>query len=378
MWESISLALLILFSEPLYASSPSPIEIVESVPLETTLAVPGIRDTQTVWLEMINSAKTSLDFEEFYVSDQAGESLSPVLQAIQQAASRGVQIRFLADSKFYSTYPDSLNQMSQVPNIQVQTIDFSSLGGVQHSKYFVVDGRESFVGSQNFDWRSLSHIHEVGLRVSDPTIAANLELIFNHDWGNGTAVTPQSFSFHFLGEVPSQVLQVVASPESQNPSGIPDTGSALVDMINSAQQSVQVQVMEYTTKVYHGGSWHLLDDALRNAANRGVHVQLLVDSSDIKKGQADLKALARLSGFEVRYATIPQWSGGPIPFARLIHSKYMVVDGTSGWVGSENWSEGYFMNTRDVGLMVHTADVAGQLGQIFNQVWQSGYTTSVH
>jgi hypothetical protein len=29
--------------------------------------------------------------------------------------------------------------------------------GVLHAKYFVVDGREAYLGSQNFDWRALAH-----------------------------------------------------------------------------------------------------------------------------------------------------------------------------------------------------------------------------
>ena len=37
-------------------------------------------------------------------------------------------------------------------------------GGVQHAKFFIVDGEEVFLGSQNFDWRALKHIHELGVR----------------------------------------------------------------------------------------------------------------------------------------------------------------------------------------------------------------------
>jgi 3',5'-cyclic AMP phosphodiesterase CpdA len=50
----------------------------------------------------------------------------------------------------------------------------------------------------------------------------------------------------------------------------------------------------------------------------------------------ELVALSQLKKVKVRSVTIPQWSGGKIDYARLIHSKYLVVDGTSSRVGSEN------------------------------------------
>ena len=59
----------LLVSSAAWASN---VEVVQSVPLETTLSVAGIRETQAVWLEMINGAQSTLDLEQFYVSDQDG------------------------------------------------------------------------------------------------------------------------------------------------------------------------------------------------------------------------------------------------------------------------------------------------------------------
>ena len=81
---------------------------------------------QDVWLEMINSAQSTLDLEQFYVSNQAGEELEPVLQAISAAAQRGVKVRLIVDKKFYGTYPDSVNQIAQTINSEARTIDFST------------------------------------------------------------------------------------------------------------------------------------------------------------------------------------------------------------------------------------------------------------
>jgi phosphatidylserine/phosphatidylglycerophosphate/cardiolipin synthase-like enzyme len=410
-------------SDPSSAS----LELVQSVPLETTLAVPGVRQAQQVWIEMIHAAQTTLDLEQFYVSDQAGEALAPVIQEIQAASSRGVRVRLLADKKMDATYPDSIGQIGGFPKAESRLIDFSNLGGIQHAKFFVVDGKQSFVGSQNFDWRALSHIHEIGLRVADAGIAAGLTQVFERDWAAGTRVAGGSqFSALPLfgrlfddiaapvsmgvsetaadgvsetaaggvsetaaggvsetaagGVFESVGVSIVASPPAAAVPGIPDSLASIVSLMKRAKSSISIQVMEYTTSIYgeNGAHWRSLDDAIRIAAKSGVRVQLCVDVSDVKKAKADLKALAALPNIEVRAVTIPAWSGGPIDYARLIHSKYVVIDGgKEGWVGSENWSQGYFVDTRDVGLMVTDAQVSTQLAQVFDRVWGSAYSAKV-
>src|SRR6185437_6057987 len=124
-YRKTSLAIVILISALTgpWAFS-SPLQIVESVPLETTLAVPGIPQTQAVWLEMIRAAHSTLDLEEFYISNKTGEALDPVIQAIEDAAKRGVRVRLLVDKKFYGEYPDTVNEIGKLPGAESRTIDF--------------------------------------------------------------------------------------------------------------------------------------------------------------------------------------------------------------------------------------------------------------
>src|SRR5512140_1591724 len=48
------------------AASPPGFELVESVPIETTLDHPELRDASDVWLDMIAGAHTSIDLAQFY------------------------------------------------------------------------------------------------------------------------------------------------------------------------------------------------------------------------------------------------------------------------------------------------------------------------
>ena len=392
-----TLAVALLFANLALAKS-SPIEVVQSVPLETTLEVPGIRHTQTVWLEMINAAKTSIDLEQFYISDKAGEQLEPVLKAIERAAvERGVRVRLIADKKFYATYPDSVNAIGKLPKAEVRILDYSVFGGVQHAKFFIVDGKVGFLGSANFDWRALNHIHEIGLRITDKKVNSDLARVFEKDWNmalTGQILNGETYSspFRIFNKIfrGSPDFYLVASPLVANPANIPESFKAITDLIDSTVPTkrlpmpmIRIQVMEYNTRstAPNAAAWMGLDDSIRKAALRGIRVQLLVDFTNIRKAEKSLKDLAVVKNIEVKTVLIPQWSGGAIDFARLVHSKYMVVDTVANtsvsWVGTENWSQGYFYNTRNVGLMIKNQGVSNQLKQVFDRVWNSAYTTAI-
>jgi phosphatidylserine/phosphatidylglycerophosphate/cardiolipin synthase-like enzyme len=345
------------------------VEVVQSIPVETTLKVEGIRETQAVWVEMIAAAKQSIDIEQFYIHHQTHQSLEPVLNAIQASAARGVQIRLIVDSKFLQNYPEVPRQLAALKNIQVRVVNYSKFGGVQHAKFFVIDREHAFVGSANFDWLALSHIHEVGVRVKDPSVAQNLISVFEQDWN----IANPSESRSFLPLVATPGLQTIGSPNQNLPTGVSPTLNAIVSAIGSASQSLKIQVYQYSTK----GGFTVLDQEIRKAAARGVQVRLLVDAVSLRNSSAELKALSGVKNVQVKAVTIPQWSGGEIPYSRLVHSKYFTLDGKLAWIGTENWSEGYFNGCRNVGVLVQNTNVSTQLEQIHDRLWGSAYAKSL-
>ena len=88
-----------------------------------------------------------------------------------------------------------------------------------------------------------------------------------------------------------------------------------------------------------------------------------------ERNLADLRSLAAVPGIEVRISRVPDWSGGYIPFARVQHAKFAVVDGRSGWVGTSNWEPGYFSNSRNLGLAFVNRRLALQLRASFQSSW---------
>jgi len=82
-----------------------------------------------------------------------------------------------------------------------------------------------------------------------------------------------------------------------------------------------------------------------------------------------------LPNVEVRVLTVPPFSGGEIPFARVSHAKFAVFDaGTTVWIGSSNWEGDYFTRTRNVGVVVEGGALGRRLEGIFEDDWKSTYT----
>lgn len=349
--------------------------LVQSVPAETELADPAIPFAKDVWVDMIRGAKVSVDAGEFYVTNRAGSAMEPVLAELEKAGARGVKVRFLLSVKMLNEDPASVARIRRIPGAEVRSFNLAGVSrGILHAKYFVVDGREAALGSQNFDWRALEHIHELGVRTSDPRIVVRLAELFALDWafaGSGK-----------LPELPGRAtpvirsdVELVASPPFLTPRDIRPAIDALVELIGQAKVSVRVQLLTYSPVAGQDCFWPVLDHALRAAAVRGVKVRLLV-SDWVLGGRAmpHLKALSLIPNLEVKIASIPEAKEGHIPYARTIHSKYLVVDETHLALGTSNWEESYFTESRNIELIFRDSPLAAQAARIHDRLWNSPYT----
>lgn len=367
------------------------IELVESIPIETSLDNPDIRNTQEVWLEMINTAQKTLDIEQFYISNERGEPLDTILTAIVAAAKRGVIVRIIVDGEMYRTYPDDVTWMEQQsPNITKHVIDFKALaGGIQHAKFFIVDGKEVFFGSQNFDWRALKHIHELGVRISgDNELIRIYSDIFNEDWkyseiNDGKTwnlpiytISGPDFMIHksIYGDS-IQVKPTISPKEFYHINGEKDLDEIMF-MINYASTEITLQFLSYNP-VTKEGYWEEVDAALISATKRGVKVKLLVSDWNLGKTAVEhFKELIQYPNFEVRYTVIPDFSGGFIPFARVEHCKFITADNIT-WIGTSNMSYDYFYESRNVGLVVESGKFTQRVRDIFYMSWESEYAHPV-
>lgn len=374
-------------------------QIVESVPEATIYGEATVPRTAQVWQEMIREAKTRIDIAAFYITDQPHSALSPVLDALVARARAGVSVRLLVDQSFLAENADTVAQLKTVPGIDVREFPVTRLtGGVLHAKYMVVDSQRVFVGSQNWDWRAMDQIHEIGAYIADDRLAQTFDAAFDFDWSLANtqdlpkaaieAIKAPGFApvtdtdpvvINDADSAPL-VLFPAFSPPSLMPHAVTWEEPALVHAINSAQHVLRIQVMTLSALRSYGpkGWWTSLDAAIRDAAARGVDVRIIVADWALREPmQSYLKSLAALPHIAIKFSRVPQSPKGFIPYARVEHAKYAVVDDRSVYIGTGNWEWSYFNNTVDASVFVQGAGPAQTLMRIFERDWSGPYVETL-
>lgn len=353
-----------------------PVTVVTSIPRQTRLRQLGSASTTHTWVQMIDGARSSIKLLHFYFTHKPGSASAPVIAALQRAAARGVAIRILAERRMRRASSRTLGLISKLRGLQLRSFDWRQItGGINHAKVMIIDDREVFVGSQNFDWRALSEIHETGLRIQIPAVARAASYLFELDWvsrsiGDYTRCLAVAPHFRF-----SPQLYLLGSPPGLLPPGVKPAIGELIRLIDRARQRITVQLLSYNIKApYDKQPLYEIDRALRRAAKRGVRVRMLIaDWSKRKPSMATLKSLALQPNIEIRFVTIPVARDGFVPYSRVIHSKVMRIDKRLSWVGTSNWSYSYFHSSRNLEIVSRLPHVARLLDRQFKQIWRSRY-----
>jgi cardiolipin synthase C len=158
-------------------------------------------------------------------------------------------------------------------------------------------------------------------------------------------------------------------------------------LIESAQRSIDAQYYIWNSDI----TGQYLAQAIHAAAERGVHVRLLLDDINVAGRDATIAALDSHRNIEVRiYNPFPQRAGVRkvfdlvTDFSRLnrrMHNKSFTVDGVVTIVGGRNIGDEYFdanpdliFRDRDV---VAIGPVVDQIGGMFDAFWNSELTYSI-
>lgn len=360
------------------------LDLVLTQPVETGVPRIDALETAAVWKEMIDGAKKRIDLQQMYASGQPGEPLDEIIARLEAAAKRGVKIRMLLEENMQrASTPATVERLKAITGLELRILKFAALAGdgIVHAKAMVVDGKTAFVGSPNFDWRALKHIYETGLRVSHPKIVSQLQAIFEFDWraaellrrGKKVAKLKRSAL-----KPPTDSAYLVASPPDFLPAGITASEPELARLLGEAKEEIRVQLLDYYPLHRNKTFYPLIDNALRAAQARKVKIRLMVSHWNLGQPGVDhLKSLAVLPGVEIRVVTVPAAAQGFIPFARVMHSKTMVIDGKISWIGTSNWTGGYLDNSRNMEIVARDNALAAQLGEAQDQLWNAPFSAKI-
>ncbi len=362
-------------------------ELVHTVPVDTALGTADLRQPGPVWIELFDGAKNRIDIGQFYAADHPGSVMDKVIEHLEAAGKRGVKIRFLLEEKGIKlSDAATLERLRAIPNLTFRVLPFGQLsGGIIHAKYMVVDASQAFIGSQNFDWRSLEHIHETGLRISDASVVGQVQAIFDQDWRAQQALSDnQPVPLPTAGQAPARTGNyLVASPQRYNPPGVGDSQQELPRLLGEAKKEVRVQLLDYAPLSYGPDRtrpyYAVIDNAVRAAAARGVSIKLMVSNWNTDPLELPyLKSLAVLPNVQIKIVTLPEARQGFIPYARVIHSKTMEIDGQVAWVGTSNWLGGYLDNSRNLEVVMRSEAMARRVGQLHEQLWDGPYARALN
>jgi len=366
--------------------------LVESVPSETSLEQSIVPRTYDVWINLIENATRSIDFEMFYFANKTGSLMEKLFEAIIKAAERGVKIRIIIDSTFYINSEHSVDELLGTKNITIRKIPFGNLGGgVMHAKYFIVDGETLFFGSQNMDWRSLTHIHEIGIKIKNIFLVSAFQKLFNLDWkycvtsendfldslnnSNETIISSNNSSILTTNYFGSISLYPAFSPCAFTPKDFSNEFEEIIRLIKNSKDRLFIQIYSfYTPSKGKNKIVNVLTEEIKKAAERDVDVRILLPDWAMKKSSvAFIKKLSIVDNIKIKVSSIPLHSDGFIPYARVDHCKYFIADNDISFISTSNWEYGYFFSSRNASLIIKNGKLNSDLHNVFMLSWNSKY-----
>ncbi|RXG59183.1 Phospholipase D3 [Armadillidium vulgare] len=373
--------------------------LVESIPENLTYpkGSPLFPSTYSAWQHLLDNAEKSIDLVVFYWSLR-NDDVTPIKMNSswegEAIFDHLLDIELLKISQIH-IFVKMIAKLLEKEGAEIRSVDFDRIlgAGVLHTKMWIVDDRNMYLGSANMDWQSLTQVYWIlGQNSSKipPKWPSELSTRFN-------ALTPMKLT---LSGHKSDVF-LSSSPLPFNPNGRTNDIDTVLSIISHADKFVHIAVMDYFPRFLYAEKttfWPIIDDELRRAAlNKRVKVKLLASHWNHTREDMVrwLKSLQDLSGknwpsisIETKLFVVPTFSKeqSELPFARVNHNKYMVTD-KSAYIGTSNWSGDYFTNTAGVSVSVsedskgnETLSSAGndsslreQLEALFERDWNSPY-----
>lgn len=329
---------------------------VELIPEYNTVIDKIVRD--------IDSAKTYVHLEYFIIS--LDEVTMPIFAALGKAVKRGVIVRVMYDSLSTKRYPkhQEMKQRLESDGVFVQPLlplRFPGKGYVRpdlrnHRKLIVIDGHTGYTGSQNLIQRNYHrkddiYYDELVVRLQGP-IVLQLAAVFLTDWYSETG---NLLNYKSTGVVPAEMKSYGSSLAQLLPSGpgYEDENNLklFTSLIHQAQHKIVIT-----------NPYFVPDDALINAitsaTKRGVEVIMInsevMDQWMVGHAQRSFYEILLRAGVKIYLYKAP----------KLLHSKFITVDGEIATIGSSNLDIRSFLLDLEVTLVTYDARVVKELQKV--------------
>jgi phosphatidylserine/phosphatidylglycerophosphate/cardiolipin synthase-like enzyme len=240
--------------------------------------------------------------------------------------------------------PQRTMDQLQAAGIKVETTNTAF--ALTHEKGLIIDGNSAFIMTSNFTRSALggygssskyssSTNREYDIIDTNPQDVQAVTTIFNADWGRSTAQFNDS--------------NLVVSPINSR--------NDFTAFINSAHHTLIIEAEEMQDSN--------IEQAIDNAARRGVQVEVILPSSSSSSGDSNSQGISAIQQGGVQVREDPRL---------YMHAKMMVADGQEAFVGSENISSQSLDRNRELGILISDSGVINTLQQTFQQDWGDSHS----
>jgi len=273
-----------------------------------------------------------------------------IVNAINAAYSRGVQVRYITSSNSLNTALSSLN-----PAISVLERNSGLTSDVMHNKFIIVDNRRLLTGSMNFGDGSIFDDYNNIVLIADPNLSQAYTSEFNEMWGT-TLPLPNLANSKFGPDKTDNTTHsftVAGSPVQSYFSPTDNTTARIVDAINSADHTLDIALFTFINND--------IGDAVVAAKERGVYVRCIIENTSYIGSEFNSLVSAGIAAY----------SHQSVPYD--FHHKYCIIDAFYGnsdplvVTGSHNWTNSAEDEYDENTLMIHNQMIAQQYTEEFVQ-----------
>ena len=292
-------------------------------PVETFVGPTGL---QTRLGALIDSAQTSLDVHMYLFT------VSGLAQKIVAAKQRGVAVRIILD-------PDEAGNTSvegTFSSAQVAWKTASSIYTFAHAKYLLIDHTSAVIMSMNFNVDAMNNERNYGMVDKDAEDFADLQAIFDYDWGLANGQQPATPDL--------TCTRLIVSPTNSK--------MRVLALINSAHATLDVETLYITDATVR--------NAIGAAAMRGVTVRVILETPSDQPSNTDTTTYFKNLSIPVKYATTQFY----------LHAKLIISDGVA-FVGSENFSPTSLSANREVGALALEPSEVSVIQTQFDSDWNA-------
>ena len=308
---------------------------------------------------------------EMYIFDEAQSAARLLSDVLVERARAGVAVNVLYDAVGSSDTPAALFDKLRAAGVELCAFNPLSPAANRtrkftqrdHRKVVVVDGQVAFTGGINFSstYSSGSRSKRSGaadalrsgwrdtqIQVEGPA-TLQMQRLFFQSWGKQHCAAVRAANY--LPPARAAGATLLRLDASSSDSQRNETYAAALTTVMFAQQSIDLTMAYFAPD-------EQLEQALKEAARRGVRVRLLL------AGVSDFRGI--LYAGRAHYASLLK-AGVLIYEERrsLLHAKTLQVDGIWSTVGSANWDWLSFANNDELNVVVIDTGFATEMQTLF-------------